>query len=320
MKPGLYDSISSEQYHADQFGDAPTLSASVLKVLLNQSAEHARERNPRLATVEYDWPATDAQKVGSVAHAILLGRGERYWIPNPSDYLTKDGKPSKTMGSAEAQAALADARANGLIDISEKRYGEALAVTAKMSEVIAADYPNWKDGKSEVVLIFEYRLNDGSMILCRAMMDRLVERCVCVEDSVPHVHVFDQKNTGKQASDEWLDKTIALDGWDIQASFYLIGAEKSFRLDPPESLRGDVRFTFVVGELFPPFAVRFVTLPDSWLNDARQDVDRGANLWGAALRSGVWPGRSKLYVAQRPAWVEARRFMAALATETEEDV
>ncbi len=67
---------------------------------------------------------------------------------------------------------------------------------------------------------------------------------------------------------------------------------------------GPVLFTFPVGELYPPYETRFVTLPDYWLNDARQDVDRGANLWGKCLDSDNWPRRPLRYEAKRPAYLD----------------
>lgn len=309
---GIHDGIPAELYHADVLCERPSLSNSIIKILLGQSPAHARDKHPRLTTCpNYEWPQTDAMKVGAVAHAMLLGAGDTYVVFNPADYRTKDGKPCVTLGCADAQQAIATARAAGHIDINQTRYDEATAIVERMRAAILADYPRWDSGKSEVTLLFDYRLNDGATISCRARLDRLVPECVCVESAEPHSHVFDPKFSGKQFSDEYIDKIISLDGWDTQNAFYTVGMEK---VSPTGATP---LFTFITGETYPPYQTRFVTIPDYWREEARQDVDKAANLWGACLSGGVWPMRSSRYQATRPDWISARRYTDDIATEEE---
>lgn len=317
--------VTREAYLRDELDTRPSLNSSVLRVLLNESPRHARDRHPRLtATPKYEWPETNAMKIGTVAHAMLLGAGARYESFNPADFLTKDGKPGTTLGTAEAKAAIAEAQARGCIVIDMNVRRDALSVTERMQAAILQDYPCWPSGESERVILWQYGLNDGTFILCRAMLDRIIERCVCVEDSTEHVHIFDPKFTGKSWSDGAIDRTAASDGWDIQAAFYTIGAEKMYGTGPelvefPLSEKyGDeeqsgtesvlvspVRFTFICGETYPPYDTRFVTLSDTWNSLARQRVDDGCNIFGRCVDTGVWPGRTLRHVAEVPAWMLA---------------
>jgi hypothetical protein len=293
---GIHNGVDAEPYHRDVLTAEPSLSSSIIKVLLNQSPEHARDRHPRqTASPSYKWPETDAMKTGNVAHSILLGAGAKFKTFYPSDYLTAKGDPCETLGCADAKAAIAAWRAEGGLDIGEKTLADATTASARMLAAIQEDYPAWDTGQSEVTLIFEYLLNDHSKIYCKARPDRLVMECRCVESDETHVHLFDPKFSGRLMSDAWIDTTAERDGWGIQDSLYSLGIEKLTGSAP--------LFSFVLGELFPPYTTRFVTLPDGWKRDARLDVDRAANVWGACIKSGVWPNRTpRHYVPTRPAW------------------
>jgi hypothetical protein len=63
--------LSSEQYHADDTGDTPTLSASIATILTTKSPAHAYAAHPRLNP---GYERKDEQKfaLGTVAHALLL--------------------------------------------------------------------------------------------------------------------------------------------------------------------------------------------------------------------------------------------------------
>lgn len=316
--PGIYADIPSDTYHADQLTEQPALSQSLLKILLNQSPEHARDRHPRLTTYpEYEWAQTDAMKVGAVAHSMLLGAGDRYKVFVASDFTTKNGEPAKTLGCAEAQEAIAAWRATGGLDINEKTMRNATAITDKMMAAILADYPMWSNGRSEVTLLFPYRLNNGAEIQCKARLDRLVERCVCVDSAEPHIHAFDPKFSRRNATAAYIDKTAELDGWFMQEAMYVIGLEK-LQLALEVGPYDPILFTFIVGELTPPYATQFVTLADDWRADGRADIDRGANIWGECLRTGVWPSRPRHHVALRPTWAMDNKLEALMDSLEEE--
>lgn len=317
---------SPDAYRRDELDTRPSLNSSVLKVLLGQSPAHARERHPRLTTTpEYDWPETNAMKIGSVAHAILLGVGARYVSFDPAQFLTKKGEPGKTLGSAEAKAAIEAARARGEIDIDKDTHRDAENVADRMLRAITEEYPLWQYGVSESVVLWQYRLNDGTFALCRAQLDRRIDACSCVgpteyridadevlhelvrEGGEKHLHIFDCKFTGKSATDDWLDRTIAMDGWDIQDAFYSLGAASVQPLP--------VVFTFIVGETYPPYDTRFVTLPESWRSTAKQRVDIGVNRWAQCIDSGIWPGRPRRYEPKPPEWLAARWMFELVGAE-----
>ena len=303
---GMHD-IPVDQYHADQLAPEPSLSSSGIKLLINQSPDHFRARHPRLTRFPwYRWPQTDAMKVGTIAHRIILGAGHDYVVLDPADYPTKDGKPGKTLGTAAAKAAVANAEAAGQLVITPETYRDALNATEHMLTLIRRDYPRWDDGASERTVLWRYRLNSGDHIWCRSLLDRFVPSCVCVERDGIHPHIFDPKFTSKPIDDYAIDTTIAHSGWDIQDAFYRIGTESV--LGP--HVAGKALFTFLLTELFPPFETRAVTVPGIWRDGAFSEIDIAANKFGECLKTGKWPGRSDRYTPLAPPdWLAARRGM-----------
>lgn len=77
-KPGIYRGMASELY----FGDpcpVPSLTQSIAKTLIDQSAAHARTEHPRLLSVaekedEEAEKYIKAQAIGNAAHRELIGR------------------------------------------------------------------------------------------------------------------------------------------------------------------------------------------------------------------------------------------------------
>jgi hypothetical protein len=305
LEAGMHE-IPVEMYHADP-APQPSLSASGIKLLIGQSPDHFRARHPRLSPFPwYRWPQSDAMKLGTIAHRIILGAGSEYLVLDPADFLTKDGKPGKTLGTAGAKAAREDAEARGLLVIDPESYRDALNATKNMEALIARDYPRWDSGVSERTMLWQYRLNSGDSVWCRTLPDRFVASCTCVEKSGIHPHVFDPKFTSIPINDYAIDNTIASSGWDIQDAFYTMGVEKIVG----DHVKGHVLFTFLVAELFPPFEVRAVTVPENWRQSARGEIDIAANKFGECLASGKWPGRGDRYVPIGPPdWLAARRGM-----------
>jgi hypothetical protein len=303
---GIHD-VPVESYHADDLAPQPSLSNSGIKLIINQSPDHFRARHPRLSPFPwYKWPQTDAMKLGTIAHRIILGAGTDYLVLDPADFPTKDGKPGKTLGTAGAKEAKAKAEAQGMLVIDPESYRDALNATTNMAALIARDYPRWDSGVSERTVLWQYRLNDGSFVWCRNLLDRFVPSCTCAEKSGIHPHIFDPKFTSVPMGDYAIDNTIASSGWDIQDAFYTMGVEKAIG----EHVVGHVLFTFLVAELFPPFEVTAVTVPENWRQSARGEIDIAAHKFGEGLATGVWERRRERYVPIGPPdWLAARRGM-----------
>ena len=72
LAPGIYANIPERLYHADP-APVPSASATILRELYRRSAEHAREKHPRLNPHWQDSKSTDAKDAGTILHAMLLG-------------------------------------------------------------------------------------------------------------------------------------------------------------------------------------------------------------------------------------------------------
>ena len=83
--PGIYDGIPENDYHADPVGPAPSLSASIAKLLVLKSPRHAWLAHPRLnkAKAEEVEKAKRARDVGTATHKLVLGAGKtiRFGLP-----------------------------------------------------------------------------------------------------------------------------------------------------------------------------------------------------------------------------------------------
>ena len=62
---GIHPDVPERIYHDDP-APAPSASASILRTLYRQSAEHAREKHPRLNPRWQDSKSTDAKDAGTI--------------------------------------------------------------------------------------------------------------------------------------------------------------------------------------------------------------------------------------------------------------
>jgi hypothetical protein len=293
-EPGLY-AITPEEYHGDLCTSEVALSNSGIRTLLDLSPAHFAARNRRLTR----WPdqvndATEAQDLGSVIHALVLDAGQQFEvIPGYDDWRKK-----------EAQALRDDARSRGLIPLLEKKFDQARVVANELTHQIEETCGEvWSDGESELSAFWRRYVHTDSGIerdiWCRSLMDRFSRK---------HGFIWDLKTTERQLTDHQLASTIA-GGYDIQSAFYTEGVEALCR-----ELVGRVTFTFIFAEVEPPYSVRFVTLPESWLAQVRGRIDRAADIFAECLHRNAWPGLRSVATPDIPNW-RASQFQIAALTE-----
>src|SRR5712675_710479 len=107
MKPGIYYDISDEIYQTDCC-DAPSLSSSIAKILVNDTPLHAWMAHPKLNPA-FEREEKEIFDLGTVAHALLLQGEHIAEIIGAPDWRTKD-----------AQMLRDDARSRGKIPILMK--------------------------------------------------------------------------------------------------------------------------------------------------------------------------------------------------------
>jgi hypothetical protein len=284
IEPGFHD-LPVELYHQDPCFEAygvPSLSSSGITTLLTQTPAHFKAKHPRLT----EWPdyiedSTPAQDLGSVVHALVLGKGAEIAIAEYNDW-----RKSAAQDFRDA------ARLNGQIPVLRKVYEQAEAIAYKATDKLTHHFGRWPIGEPELAAIWKRRTPSGEKIWCRSLNDMLDLRGGVI---------VDLKTTGRAIGDDDLAKKLAGDGADIQAAHYLNGLETLI----PE-LAGRATFVFVVVEVDPPFDVRFATLRQRWLHMANMRIDRATDIFAECLATNEWKGWPETAELDPPSWRESQ--------------
>ncbi len=275
LGPGIH-TIPADEYHADPC-ERPSLSASLAKKIVDDSALHAWEAHPRLNP---KFKRSDETKfdIGSAAHAMLLEGGDAVKM-----------LPFKDWRKKEAQEARAAAQAEGKLPILAPHWNEIREMVASAHRQLEArrDHPPiFEDGQPEQTLIWE---EDG--VTCRARPDWLHADLLTVDDY--------KTTKGSANPHDWTRRTLYDIGADMQAALYLRGLR---------ALRGvEAEFRFIVQETYAPYALSVISLDAASLAIANRKVDYAIATWRECLEKDYWPGYpDAVCVAELPAWEEAR--------------
>lgn len=298
MAPGLYPDLPEDVYHADPCPE-PSLSASIAKVLIDQSPRHAWTKHPRLN------PAFEPENkttfdLGRAVHKLILGRGADLVPVDADAYTTNAAKAARDAAWAAGKTPLKRAEWDQV---------HAVARAAEAQIGLNEDLATLRQfGAAEQTLLwFEERFG----VWCRCRLDWMPK--------TGNVFV-DVKTTGMSANPEDFARKALFDqGYDVQAAFYRRGIATVLGIP-------DARFVFGVVELKPPFAMSAVSLRGSALAMAEAKVEYALGLWSWCLRNDAWPGypRYTAEVFEAPPWHE-KRFAeradrAAIAAEQGEDM
>ena len=299
LAPGIHDAVPAETYHADALCDQPTLSRSGIVTLLNGSPAEFAALNPRLS----QWPVaeragTDATELGEIVHGMVLGIGSQFIASDPSEHGTVKSGDNKgqpyTTWTGDAKTWKKAREAEGLIVIDYETNALAVEISARLLDALRARFPDWDQGASEQTALWDRRLDDGSVIKCRARIDRLLPSAI-----------VDVKTSALSLSDAELGKTIGLKGLDIQAAWYVDGVHSVTERELP--------FVFAYVRTVPPYTIRFVDLAAKWpLGLTRQRIDKAAHIFGECVRSGTWPDEPIECTPEPPEWLSSRWMMSAL--------
>lgn len=277
--------LSATDYHQDALDpERPSLSASLAKVLINQSPAHARAAHPRL-NPNYQRVEEDKFSLGTAAHALFLEGDAGVEVcnlihPKTGEFITE----WRTDAAKEAKSV---ARQYGRIPMLAHEYDKCVALVAALREQCDShtEGPFFTDGTAEKTLVWE----DEYGVLCRARLDWLRD---------DHSAIDDLKTSKASARPEsWADKTMWSFNAPLQAAFYRRGARKVLGCEP--------EFRFVVIEVAPPYQMSVVSLDtDTWAFADKQ-VSYALRKWATCLRNDAWPGyEQKVAYAQLPAYIE----------------
>ena len=91
-KPGIYD-ISAEEYHNDPC-PTPSLSASIVKVVADETPLHAWTLHPKL-NPNFERKEEDKFVIGTVAHSLMLRDPKNFAILDFDTYQSKAAKEAR---------------------------------------------------------------------------------------------------------------------------------------------------------------------------------------------------------------------------------
>jgi hypothetical protein len=280
---GFYPDITPRQYHQDP-APAPSLSAGVGITIITKTPFHAFMQQPRLTARFRDEgeleevEGYEARKaLGTVAHELLLGRGQGVYVISE----TKDSKgtiiPEPTGYTHKHTQLLRDkAMAEGLTPclVHEQRAAEHIvdAVQFHLSHTPGCE-GFFEKGKAEIAAIWEEK---HLGIWCRMLMDWW---------GPDEGTVLDLKTTRAGLSDEALSKKITADNLDFRAAWYERGLVRLY----PE-LAGRVRYMLVFIEQQPPHWVRVVRLGAHSIARGHKKVSHALGTYARCLHAEHWPG------------------------------
>lgn len=282
--PGLYLGVPMDDYRADPC-PAPSLNASVARLVIGRSLAHAKAAHPRLAEAWCDDSddsddddadekrITTAMDVGSAAHALSFGVGSEIALIHAKNWKKK-----------EDQLARKAAREAGEIPLLPKDYRRAKAMAEISRPIITALLGG--SVVAEAMLVWQER----GGLWRRGLIDRM---------SADARVVIDYKTTELDVSPAMAKARVFSAEHHFQEAFYRRGLDT---LDPAG--RGRRRFCFLYHEQKPPFTLCLVETDEAGRTWGEEQVEGACNLWDRALVTEEWPGYPLgPHIATPPSWL-----------------
>lgn len=277
LQPGIHD-IPERVYHADP-ADEPSLSNSLLKVLLTKCPRHAWMQHPRLNPNFVRQPDKEAFDLGTAAHSLLLEGIDKAVMCAFKDWKTDASKEARDTARKAGMIPMLPGQYEATLSMAEaaQRYIEAGALRGLLQRAKAEHSIIWRDS--------EHGIN------CRSRLDLLDLQ---PPGSLPGPVIYDYKTTSAENPGEFI-RNMPAHGYDVQAAFYRRGLRQLGH--------ADARFIFLVQETAAPFLCYLVEPSNVMADLGDAKVDRGMRLWAECLRKDWWPGYPPdVYQADPPVW------------------
>jgi hypothetical protein len=256
-EPGLYPDIDEDWYHADPV-EGGSLSVSGAKLLLQAPAkfDYAR-RHPH--------PSTDAMKLGTVIHSMVLGKGQQVAVLDFEDRRTKAYKE-----------AAAEAEALGCLPMLAKDYTEARAIADALL-FHGTTGGLLTQGDAEVSMFWR---DEEFGIWLRGRCDYMTHF-----GGLPTI--VDVKKT-KDASPEGFAKSVYEYGYHRQDPHYREGWAAILGCDWQ-----DIDFVFACVEPEPPYLVATYRILPEHVELGREQDRMARERFRDCVKAGRWPGYSE---------------------------
>jgi hypothetical protein len=290
-KPGIYDSIPAEDYHGREICDAPSISSSGLKTIIEQSPLHYWWNSP----LNPDRPREKQSahfNVGKAAHDILLLTerwSDRYYVL-PDNF---NARATKEQAGLHAERAEALEAGLTVLKWEEAQLAEAMADAIRANKFAMAALSN---GLPEQTLCWK---DDATGVWLRARPDYLPNKRLFIPDL----------KTAADASPDVFRRAMATYGYHQSAALYCDGIEAVFG-DKPAS------FFFIVVEKAAPYCVALYELPQDDIHRGRMLNRKAIDAFARCLSTGKWPGYADdVTPLPLPAWEQRQIDQAAEAGE-----
>lgn len=249
----------------EQYHKLPGLSASRAIALINDSPFHCKH------LIDHgDQKPTKEMDLGKVVHRMVLGKGADYACLPYDDWRTKAAQQSRK-----------ETREAGLVPLTLVQHSQCEEVSAAVKAAIA-ELGIEMCGQSEVAV--EWFEGD---VQCRNMFDHV---------NFETGEILEIKTTG-DANPVRFERRAEELGYRISAAAYI----RSLLAHRPE-LNGRIRYTFLVVEIEPPYAV-YPPEPDHlFLETGERDWLQAVATWRQCLATGRWPGYQDFKSISRPQW------------------
>lgn len=268
--------ISEEEYHADPC-PAPSLSASVAKVLVEKTPRHAWQMHPRLGGVSREPTAT--MERGTLIHKLVLGAGREFVEVAAKDWRTKAAQEQRDA-----------ARAGGLVPVLAADLDDAREAALRITENLAASGVVLS-GESELSVTWQEPARDGA-VWCRTRMDHFISEVGAT--------IFDLK-TSRSAHPKACSRHVIDYGYTIQRAAYVRAIERRY----PDTA-GRVAFVFAFVETEPPYEVGVYELDGMLREHGERLWSEAVDAWSHCLATGEWPGyRRERVQLEAPGWLMA---------------
>lgn len=264
-EPGLILDLDEAEYHADPLPE-PSLSSSLVKLLIERSPLHAWHAHPRLNPAHQS-KNKRAFDLGKAAHKLLLGKGAEIVVVNAAGYQTKAAREERD-----------EVWAGGKIPLLPHEFVQVKDLARAVRHQIDhhEDAQDAFLGDNEVTLVWQ----EDNGVWCRCRPDGFPK-------AIGHGSVIDDLKTTKTVArpETFGSRTFWDLGYHISAAWYLRGIKAVTGVD--------MRFRFIVAEIDPPHAVSVLEMTEQAYEHANELIETAIETWGHCLRTLRWPGYSR---------------------------
>ena len=279
MEPGLHD-ISHADYHQDPC-PSPSLSASLGKLMLERSPQHAWWEHPRLGGDKTGQPRSRAVSgkrnvlLGQAAHAVAL---EDSWdsieiVTGYDDFKKKDARERRDAALAAERVPILEPEADRVREMARE-----LQANEWCAELL--------HGQREKTVTW-IEASATTIAWCRARIDVLK----------PSGAIVDFKTTElAPTGNGWGRRQI----WEyaLQVGLYRRGVAALRSSDEPPP------FLFVVQEVDPPFGAGIFEFPPEAYEYADRLAERAVRTWARCVTENSWPVYpADMIVPEAPFWM-----------------